>query len=120
MTLLQKINCFAIGLPIILAALAVFELAMLYFALLSTVVTGFLQVSIGLCLLIKHYKNRHLHTYFFLCFLFFSLVYKTDWGVDLVHAHIFSNLYDGHFALHSYRKATMKLPYITHIISSNY
>ena len=80
MTLLQKINCFAVGLPLAIAALTVFEVGMLSFALLSTVITGFLQVSIGLCLLIKHYKNTHLQAYLLFCTLFFSLWYATDWG----------------------------------------
>lgn len=80
MTLLQKINCFAIGLPLAIAALAVFEVGMLSFALLSTVITGFLQVSIALVLFINHYKNRHLQAYFLFCILFFSLWYATDWG----------------------------------------
>ncbi|THD31387.1 hypothetical protein [uncultured Flavobacterium sp.] len=80
MTLLQKINCFAIGLPFAIAALAVFEVGMLSFALLSTVITGFLQVSIALVLFINHYKNRHLQAYLLLCILFFSLWFTMDWG----------------------------------------
>lgn len=80
MTFLQKINCFALGLPFVIAVLAVFEVGMLTFALLSTMVTGFLQVCIGLSLLINHYKNRHLLAYLLFCILFFSLWYATDWG----------------------------------------
>ncbi|WP_447636047.1 hypothetical protein [Flavobacterium microcysteis] len=80
MTFLQKINCFAIGLPFVIASSEVVEPGMFYIALLSTMVTGFLQVYIGLNLLVNHYKNRHLQAYLLFCILFFSLWYTTDWG----------------------------------------
>lgn len=79
MTVRQIINLIGIGSPFLIAAFIVFDPGMLFIALLSTMVTGFIQVSIGLSLLIDHYKNKHLQTYFLFCILFFSLCYTTDW-----------------------------------------
>ncbi|MEZ0006927.1 hypothetical protein ABH942_002305 [Flavobacterium sp. 28YEA47A] len=80
MTFLQKTNCFAIGLPLVILSFEVFEPGMFFLAFISTIVTGFLQVSIGLSLLVNHYKNRHLQAYFLFCILFFLLWHTTDWG----------------------------------------
>lgn len=79
MTARQVINLIGIGLPFLITAFTVFEPGMFIVALLSTMVTGFIQVSIGLSLLIDHYKNRHLQAYFLFCILFFSLWHTTDW-----------------------------------------
>jgi len=80
MTARQVINLIGIGTPFLIAAFIVFDPGMFIVALLSTMVTGFIQISIGLSLLINHYKNRHLQVYFLFCILFFSLWYTTDWG----------------------------------------
>lgn len=79
MTATQSINTFAIGLPFTIAIFAVFDTGAFVFALLSTMVTGFLQITIGLSLIKNHYKNEHLQIYLFACILFFSLWYFTNW-----------------------------------------
>lgn len=79
MTARQVINLIGVGTPFLIAAFTVFDSSMLIVALLSTMVTGFIQVSIGLSLLLNHHKNGHLQAYFLFCILFFSLWYATDW-----------------------------------------
>lgn len=79
MTGTQQLNSLVIGLPLAIALFAIFKTGILVFALLATIITGFVQISIGLGLLFDHYKNRHLQIYFLLCTLFFSLWYATDW-----------------------------------------
>ncbi len=79
MTATQSINSLAIGIPFAIAVFAIFDTVAFVFALLSTMVTGVLQITIGLSLLKNHYKNIYLQIYLFVCALFFSLWYFTSW-----------------------------------------
>lgn len=73
MKILLRLNFFALGLPFVLALLAIIDVNLLMFAFLSTMVTGALQVFIALALLYVNPKNIHLYIYFALTILFFTL-----------------------------------------------
>ena len=66
-------NAFAIGLPIILLVLCVFSNNFLIFAALSTMLTGLIQVVLGLTMLFKNPENKHLQLYNSSVGLFFIL-----------------------------------------------
>lgn len=55
--MLKILNTVAIGIPIVLAFLGIFDEGMLMFALVSTMATGFIQVLVGLLFWIKEWKN---------------------------------------------------------------
>jgi len=73
MKTLLRLNFFALGLPFALALLAIFNINLLILPLLSTIVTGGLQVLIALILLFKNPVNIHLCVYFVFTILFFIL-----------------------------------------------
>jgi apolipoprotein N-acyltransferase len=70
----QKINTFAIALPFAIAiTYPIFTEGALFFAALSTIVTGFLQFSIGVKLLVDNPRNRNLQIYMSGVVFFFGL-----------------------------------------------
>lgn len=79
MTANQQNNLLAIGIPITIGFFGIFSILALAIALLSTIITGILQITIAYNLLDQHYKNKHLQIYFFTCILFFSLWIFTTW-----------------------------------------
>lgn len=79
MKTLKYLNTFAISLPIALLIIGTIinDAAgnWIGFALFSTMLTGLIQVLLGLFLLIKNLKNKHLRTYIISVILFFLLWY---------------------------------------------
>ena len=75
MKYLKILNTVAIGTPIVLAFLGIFDVGMLMFALVSTMATGFIQVVLGIFLLIKNPENWYFINYILIVILFFGLWY---------------------------------------------
>lgn len=73
MRILKYINAFALSLPFLLGLIGFVDNDFWFFALLSTMITGFLQVLVALLLLFWIPKNIHLYIYFFFTVLFFVL-----------------------------------------------
>ncbi|MGO4771059.1 hypothetical protein ACEN2I_05310 [Flavobacterium sp. W22_SRS_FK3] len=74
MKALKKINTFAIALPFtILLSAIIFGEGAIILALLSTMITGFLQFSIGVKMLVDNPKDKNLITYITFVALFFIL-----------------------------------------------
>ncbi|CAM4337358.1 hypothetical protein [Flavobacterium terrigena] len=77
MKTLKYINTFAIGFPITLLLIGIIinDAAgnWIGFALFSTMLTGLIQVLLGLFLLYKNPKNKHLRIYIISVILFFLL-----------------------------------------------
>jgi apolipoprotein N-acyltransferase len=74
MKTIKNINTFAIGLPFAIAiTYPIFTEGALFFAALSTMITGFLQLSIGVKLLIDNPQNRNLQIYISGVVFFFGL-----------------------------------------------
>ena len=90
MKILKYINTFAIGLPILLLILGIIinDAAgnWIGLALFSTILTGLIQVLLGLFLLIKNIKNKYLNTYIIAVILFFLLTYL---NVNIFYSDIF-------------------------------
>jgi len=74
MKTIKNLNTFAVGLPlVILITYPFFKEGALLFALLSTMVTGFIQFCLGLKLLFEMPNNLKLQIYIVAVFLFFGL-----------------------------------------------
>jgi hypothetical protein len=73
MKTLLYLNYFAVGLPIALTLLCLIDGELLMFSLLSTMITGALQVMVALALLFVNYRNVHLYIYFTITVIFFIL-----------------------------------------------
>jgi hypothetical protein len=71
---LQKLNTIAISIPFIIALFAIFETGFLLLALLSTMITGLLQIIIAFIILYQNI-NKHIISYLLLVVIFFLLVY---------------------------------------------
>jgi hypothetical protein len=82
MKTLKYINTFAIGLPLILLSIGfiINDAAGNWIgsALFSTILTGLIQVLLGLFLLYKNPKNKHLRIYIVSVIVFFLL-----WFIDV-------------------------------------
>lgn len=63
MKLIHRFNLFAIGLPILLGLVGTIFNVFLFYALLSTMLTGLIQVVLGICLLLNHPKDNNLKIY---------------------------------------------------------
>jgi hypothetical protein len=76
MKAVKYLNTFAIGLPfLILITYPIYDEASIFYALYSTMITGFIQVILGLYLFIKEPKNKTTIAYLSTVILFFSLWY---------------------------------------------
>jgi hypothetical protein len=79
MKTIKYLNTFALGLPLILfvVGIAVNDSAGNYiaYALYSTIITGFIQVVLGIILFIKETKNKNIVIYLLIVFIFFLLWY---------------------------------------------
>jgi len=76
MKIIKITNTIAILIPlIILAFYPIFKEDAIYLSLYSTMFTGFLQVALGIILLIENPKNRYFISYILLVILFFGLWY---------------------------------------------
>lgn len=76
MKTIKYINTFAISLPFLIAiTYPIFEDSAIVFGLYSTMITGFLQVILGIIMLFKNPKNKSFQFYIAAVLLFFSLWY---------------------------------------------
>lgn len=76
MKYLKFLNTLAIGIPImILITYPIFKDDALFWGLFSTMLTGLIQVIIGLILLLKNPRNWHFISYILIVILFFGLWY---------------------------------------------
>ncbi|KAF2513432.1 hypothetical protein [Flavobacterium foetidum] len=76
MKIIKHLNTFAITLPFaIIITYPVFKEAVFIYALFSTMLTGFIQVVIGIKMLIDEPKNRHLQNYISGVVLFFTFLF---------------------------------------------
>lgn len=73
MKTLKYINVFALGLPFLLGLIGFADNDIWFWALLSTMITGFLQILVALLLLFWIPRSIHLYIYFFFTMLFFVL-----------------------------------------------
>jgi hypothetical protein len=72
---LKLTNSIAIIIPLFLGVLGIIEPISLYFAAYSTMLTGLLQIIVGLIFWKKHKESIHIKIYFLLVVTFFSLWY---------------------------------------------
>ncbi|WP_396184445.1 hypothetical protein [Flavobacterium sp.] len=82
MKYLKFLNTVAIGIPIILALIGVFDESFLMMALVSTMATGFIQVVVGLLFWIKELKNYYIISYLIGVILFFI-------GISITKSNLF-------------------------------
>ena len=76
MTTKQKINSFAIGLPILIfSSYPIFKESALFFALLSIMLTGFIQLLLGLFSFTNNTKDKYYQLYLFVVISFFPFWY---------------------------------------------
>ena len=73
MKFLVGLNFFAIGVPIVLALLSIKDGDFAAEALVSTMMTGALQVLIALILFVRNPDDKRLYIYFSITILFFIL-----------------------------------------------
>lgn len=73
---IKYFNAFAVGLPFVIAiTYPIFKEGALIFALLSTMLTGFIQVILALCLLYDEPNDKKLQGYIAATIGFFTLWY---------------------------------------------
>mgnify|MGYP003435383528 CR=1 FL=1 len=79
MKTIKYLNTFAFGLPLILLVFGIVindtEGNYIAYALFSTIITGFIQVVLGIIFFIKEPKNKNIVIYLFIVFIFFLLWY---------------------------------------------
>lgn len=76
MKVIKILNTFAITLPfVILIAYPIFKEAVFIYAMFSTMVTGFIQVVLGVKMLINEPTNKHLQNYISGVVLFFTFLF---------------------------------------------
>jgi hypothetical protein len=76
MKTIKNLNTLAIFLPfIILITYPIYEEVSIFYALYSTMITGFIQVILGLTMIIKEPKNKFLIAYLLSVIIFFLLWY---------------------------------------------
>ncbi len=75
MTTIKYLNTIAIGIPLILTILSIINNGLIILAIYSTIITGVIQVLLGLIILIKEPHNKYIIIYFLVVIAFFSLWY---------------------------------------------
>ena len=75
MKAIKHLNTFAIGLPILIGLFGLIHENYIGTALISTMLTGFIQVVLGLLLLYYNPKNKYLQVYIATVVIFFLLWY---------------------------------------------
>lgn len=70
---LFNLNIFALCLPFIVACFSVIDESFMILAIMSTMITGFIQVCIALILIYKIGATRDLSIYLFITITFFAL-----------------------------------------------
>jgi hypothetical protein len=78
MKALKTTNTIAISIPVLLILFGfIYELGF-YLAIYSTIITGLLQIIIGINFIFKFKNNFHIKLYFILVILFFCLWYFNE------------------------------------------
>jgi hypothetical protein len=73
---INHLNIFAIGLPFfILLTYPIYNDLAIYYSLYSTMVTGFIQILLGLIMLYREPRNKSILIYIFSVIIFFTLWY---------------------------------------------
>ena len=75
MKTIKYLNTIAIGIPLILTILSIIDNGLIILAIYSTIITGVIQVLLGLIILIKEPRNKYIIIYFLVVIAFFSLWY---------------------------------------------
>ena len=75
MKTIKYLNTIAIGLPLVLTILSIIDISLIILAIYSTMITGAIQLLLGLIILTKEPHNKYIITYFFVVITFFSLWY---------------------------------------------
>ncbi len=75
MKTIKHLNTIAIGIPLILTILSIIDNGLIILAIYSTIITGVIQVLLGLIILIKEPRNKYIIIYFLVVIAFFSLWY---------------------------------------------
>lgn len=78
MKYLKIMNTVAIGIPLFLALLGIFDDGMLMLALVSTMATGFIQAIVGIILWFKEWRNSFIISYLVGVILFFTGISLTN------------------------------------------
>ncbi len=79
---LQLINAFAIGLPIMLGLIGLGNEEFLIFALIATIITGILQLILGIVFWFKQQESKLIKIYFGLVGLYFISI-SSSMDLDL-------------------------------------
>lgn len=85
MKIIKALNTIAIGIPIILTILSIIDNALIILAIYSTMITGGIQVILGLIIIIKEPRNKYIILYFLVVIAFFILWYFNS---KIIHSDI--------------------------------
>ena len=75
MKTIKYLNTIAIGIPLILTILSIIDNGLIILAVYSTMITGAIQVLLGLIILINELRNKYVLLYFSVVIIFFALWY---------------------------------------------
>ena len=78
MKIIKYLNTIAIGIPLILTILSIIDNGLIILAIYSTIITGAIQLLLGLIILTKEPHNKYIITYFFVVITFFLLWYLNE------------------------------------------
>ncbi|MEL1247849.1 hypothetical protein [Flavobacterium helocola] len=73
MKIIKYLNTIAIGIPIFILMFGIINEGALMLSAISTILTGFIQLILGIILLFKFKENIHYKIYFISVILFFAL-----------------------------------------------
>jgi hypothetical protein len=79
---LKVLNTFALAVPISIAMIGLFDEEYFIMALVSTMITGFMQLVIGILFWLEFPSNRYIKLYFLIVTAFFILLFSkatNDW-----------------------------------------
>lgn len=85
MKIIKYLNTIAIGLPLVLTILSIIDNSLIILAIYSTMITGAIQLLLGLIILIKEPLNKYIIIYFLVVIAFFSLWY---FNVKIIYSDI--------------------------------
>ena len=73
MKIIKALNTIAIGIPIFILLFGIISEGALILSAISTILTGFIQLILGIILLFKFKEKIHYKIYFISVIIFFSL-----------------------------------------------
>jgi hypothetical protein len=73
MKIIKNLNTLAIGIPIFILLFGIISKGALMLSVISTILTGFIQLILGIILLFKFKENIHYKIYFISVIILFSL-----------------------------------------------